>query len=309
MTTVVVTGGFGYAGGRIVRKLIDSGAAIRVSTRRQTADVPDWARKRVTWGSDYAALFEGADCAIHLAAPNEIECAADPDGAIDATVALTRNAVDAAQQHGVRRFIYMSTVHVYGPMQGHIDEDTAPGPRHPYALAHLQSEQAVAAATENYDAVILRLSNGFGAPADTGTARWSLLVNDLCRQAVEDRHLVLNSDGRQERDFLPLGDVADAVAYFTCAPPHPTGVRVFNLAAGKAVRVRDMAELIRNRAWVLLGDEIGLSVPEAGTPEPSIDLHIDNRRLLEAGFAPSTDPVTEIDGMLRFCLDTLQAPT
>ncbi len=302
MTTAVVTGGFGYAGGRIVRKLIDSGAAVRVSTRKQIADVPDWARQSVTWGDDYAALFEGADCAIHLAAPNEIECATNPGAAVEATVTLTRHAVGAALQHGVRRFIYMSTVHVYGPMQDHIDENTAPDPRHPYALAHLQSEQAVAAATENLDTVILRLSNGFGAPADTGPDRWSLLVNDLCRQAIEDRRLVLKSDGMQQRDFLPLGDVADAVAYFVFAPPHPTGVRVFNLSAGKAMHVRDMAELIRARAQELLGTEIELSLPAAAATAPQADLLIDNRRLLDTGFALTADPAAEIDAMLRFCM-------
>lgn len=308
MTTVVVTGGFGYAGGRIVRNLIECGATVRVSTRRQTANVPDWARQSVTWGGDYDALFEGADCAIHLAAPNEIECARNPNGSVDTTVNLTLNAIGAAQTSGLRRFIYMSTVHVYGPMQGYIDEDSPPDPGHPYATAHLESEKAVAdAATNNFDAIILRLTNGFGAPADTRPDRWSLLVNDLCRQAVKDRHLVLKSDGMQQRDFLPLGDVANAVAYFVFAPPHPTGVRVFNLSAGKSVRVRDMAELIRTRAQELLGTEIGLSLPAAAVPAPQADLLIDNRRLLATGFTPATDPVAEIDGMLRFCTETLPA--
>ena len=104
MTTVVVTGGFGYAGGRIVRNLIECGATVRVSTRRQTANVPDWARQSVTWGGDYDALFEGADCAIHLAAPNEIECARNPNGSVDTTVNLTLNAIGAAQTSGLRRF-------------------------------------------------------------------------------------------------------------------------------------------------------------------------------------------------------------
>lgn len=303
MTAVAVTGGFGYAGGRIVRNLIDTGVTVQVSTRRKAADVPGWARHGVTWGNDLDTVFEGADCIVHLAAPNEVECAADPETAIGTTVALTRNALDAARRCGARRFIYLSTVHVYGPMQGHIDEDTPPAPQHPYAVAHLESEQAVAAAAAgNFDAVILRLSNGFGAPADSGTDRWSLLVNDLCRQAVTHQRLVLKSDGLQQRDFLPLADAANAVRHFAVATPHPHGTRVYNLSAGTAMTVREMAELIRDRAQQRLGTGVELSIPVPGTAAPATGLQIDNRRLLDTGFALTADPAAEIDAMLGFCI-------
>ena len=260
------------------------------------------------WGRDLEALSDGADCLIHLAAPNEVECARDPDAAIATTLRLTERALRAADAGGVRRFIYLSTVHVYGPMQGLISEDTAPDPQHPYAVAHLESEHAVQAAATDVDAIVLRLSNGYGAPADNGTDRWTLLVNDLCRQAVVDHRLQLSSNGLQHRDFLPLSDVADAIRHFTGAPHHPHGFRLFNLSSGKSMRVIDMAALIRSRAEAVLGVEIGLEAAEGGPVEASEKLVVDNRRLLETGFRPAADAAVEIDGMLKFCVELYGNP-
>lgn len=309
MTTAVITGGFGYAGGRIARKLLEAGTSVRISTRRRTEDIPAWARDNVRWGADLDNLSAGADCLIHLAAPNEIECAADPDASVAATVRLTENALRAARTAGVPRFIYMSTVHVYGPMQGLIDENTAPDPQHPYAVAHLESEHAVQAAATDVDAIVLRLSNGYGAPADNGTDRWSLLVNDLCRQAIRDHRLQLSSNGLQQRDFLPLSDVADAIRHFMDAPHHPHGFRLFNLSSGRTMRVIDMAALIGSRAEAVLGVEIGLEAAEGGPPASSEKLVVDNRRLLETGFRPTADAGVEIDGMLKFCVELYGNPS
>lgn len=303
MTIAVVTGGFGYAGGRIARKLLDAGSDVRISTRRDAADIPAWAVENVQWGRDLDALAAGADCLIHLAAPNEVECADSPEASIETTVRLTEDALRAASAAGVGRFIYLSTVHVYGPMQGLINEDTVPEPQHPYAVAHLESERAVHAQADHLDAIVLRLSNGFGAPADGGAERWSLLVNDLCRQAVVDHHLRLSSNGLQQRDFLPLSDATEALRHFTDAPPHTNGFRLFNLSSGRTMRVIDMAALIRSRAEALLGREIGLEAAEGGPPAPTGRLVIDNRRLLDTGFRPVTSAAAEIDGMLRFCVD------
>ena len=307
MSPVVVTGGFGYVGGRIVQKLLSDGFDVRVSTRRTQAAIPSWARSTVQWGSDLKALCDGAGSLVHLAAPNEIICAEDPQRGIAETVALSEQALAAAAGAGVRRFIYFSTVHVYGPLLGFIDESTPPAPHHPYGEAHLASEAAVeAAAGENLAAIALRLSNGFGAPADNGTDRWSLLVNDLCRQAVQDRRIALKSGGRQLRDFLPLGDITAATAHFLKHPVQ-TLYDVINLSSGKAVSARVMAATILSRAKILLGDDISLHIPESGTPDEAPHLVIDNGRLRDAGFCPAADPLDEIDGLLEFCLQTWPA--
>jgi len=72
-----------------------------------------------------------------------------------------------------------------------------PRPVHPYAITHHAAEDFVLAAHDEKRLMgyVIRLSNGFGAPAHAGVDRWTLLVNDLCRQAVQTRQLILRSAG------------------------------------------------------------------------------------------------------------------
>lgn len=307
MKQIVVTGGFGYVGGRVVQALLADGHNVRVSTRRRGNGIPGWASAhpaagRLSWGADTAALCEGADTVLHLAAPNETEFADDPAAAVRQTVELTGTALAAAAKAGVPQFVYFSTIHVYGRLSGSIDETTPLRPQNGYADAHrLSEERVVAEAGEGIQPLILRLSNGFGAPADTGAGRWTLLVNDLCRQAVRDGELRLMSSGQQWRDFIPLTDIAGAIRHFTGdrAPAAPGGV--FNLSCGKSVTIRQMAEMILARARVMIDPHIGMSAPPPGDRPDDPPLHIDNRALIASGFTPSTSPEKEIDGMLAFC--------
>ena len=304
MTRVVVTGGFGYVGGRLVQALLAENCNVGVSTRRTQDQLPPWAKDRVQWGRDLDELCAGADTVIHLAAPNETLAAATPERAIHDTVQLTDQALAAARKAGVGRFVYFSTVHVYGRLAGHITEQTPTAPVHPYAVAHLQSEHRVRdTAGDNLQALVLRLSNGFGAPADPGADRWTLLVNDLCRQAVCEGSLTLNSSGLQWRDFIPLSDVTRALT-FLLKSPQSAPCETINLCRGSSLTVGQMARLILDRARLLIDPEMPLHIntSEAGPDTPALE--IDNQRLLQTGFQLKAPLEQEIDGLLRFCMDT-----
>ncbi len=308
MKSVVVTGGFGYVGGRIVQKLLADNYDVRVASRRSNDQIPAWARGRVSWGNDLSLLSEGADCIVHLAAPNETIAAGNPDRAILETVDLTRLALEAAAKTGVSRFIYFSTVHVYGHLTGTITEATIAQPTHPYAIAHHRSEQLVQAAGDNrMDALIVRLSNSFGAPADAGAERWSLLVNDLCRQAVCEGSLTLSSSGLQWRDFIPLHDVIRATQYFIEMPRPVSPSVLLNLSHGESMTVRQMAALILQRARLLLGPHMQLSFTASDAQPENPPLVISNQRLMQTGFRLSARFDTEIDDLLAFCKSTFAA--
>jgi UDP-glucose 4-epimerase len=307
MRRILVTGGTGYLGGRIVQALAKrDDVELILGTRRATP--PAWAAgialALLDWSSQAAlrAACEGIESIVHLAALNDAECARDPIAAVDVNIGCTQRLVCAARDSGVRRFVYMSTAHVYGaPLAGILNEDTITRARHPYASSHRAAEDVVLASPEKLTGVVMRLSNGFGAPVDPAVNAWTLLANDLCRQAVHNRQLVLKSSGLQRRDFIAMHDVARATAHMLDVPAGQIGGGLFNVGGGRSTSVLEMAQLVQRRSAAVLGytPEIIRPEPAAGEVAPLLDYQID--RLLRTGFSLEGRYDDEIDATLLIC--------
>jgi UDP-glucose 4-epimerase len=180
-----------------------------------------------------APALAGVDCVIHLAAASEARSASHPDAAVFETGTGTRRVLDAAIGAGVPRFVYLSTIHVYGALEGRLSETSAARPTHPYAVAHRLAEDFVLAAHDagKIEGAVVRLSNGIGAPAWMEVDRWSLVGNDLARQAVLTGELVLKAPD-QWRDFIALSDVCRGIAMLIEADRDSLGDGLFNLGGG-----------------------------------------------------------------------------
>ncbi|MCB2100602.1 MAG: SDR family oxidoreductase, partial [Rhodobacterales bacterium] len=248
--SVLVTGGLGYLGGRLLAHLREAGfGALRATSRR--ARRPAWFQDLdlvQTGMDDFGGLVgacTGVDAVVHLAALNAQACGADPALARAVNVGGTERLLRAAHAAGVERVVYLSTAHVYGaPLAGRLDEHSPtvsgnPGaqpPAHPYATTHRAAEDAVRdwAGRTGGTAVVLRLSNAVGAPMDAGADCWMLLVNDLCRQAVTTGRLALRGPGLDRRDYLPLADAVAAVAHLLAADRNVLGDGLFNVGSGES---------------------------------------------------------------------------
>lgn len=308
--TVLLTGGLGYLGGRLACALVASAHKVRCGTRRPGALAPPWlpGMPMVTldWESPevLTEACRGVDCIIHLAAMNEVESARDPVGALKMNGLSSLRLLEAAKAAGVRRFVYFSTAHVYGaPLQGEIDEMTLPRPVHPYAITHKVTEDFVLAAHDRkqIEGVVIRLSNGFGAPMSPDVCRWTLLVNDLCRQAAISGKLSLNSSGSQFRDFITLADVARAVNHLLQIDARQLTDGLFNLGGGKSMSILEMAERIATRWRALTGRDITIVRPPGDSvPPPALNYRFD--KLAATGFALTGQVDQEIDDTLQLCL-------
>lgn len=320
MTTarrVLVTGGRGYLGGRVVRELVrGDGPAWTVAVTSRAAAEPDDDEALGVRAWDLAApvpaeLCQGVDAVVHLAAPNELVAGRDPEAAVELTVNATVRLLRAAREAGVRRFVFMSTAHVYGaPLAGPLDEATLPRPTHPYAIAHRAAEDFVLAARDRreLDALVIRLSNGFGAPVRPEVDRWTLLVNDLCREAATRGTLTLKTAGLQERDFVPLADVARAVRHLLEVDAAALGDGLINLGGaadgGSASTVLAMAARVAERAAVVLGRRPELRVGPRGPSDVALaPLRYRSQRLAATGFRWRGDVDAELDATLALCRD------
>lgn len=302
---VLVAGGFGFVGARIAQALHEAGYEAMIGSRvRRSA--PTWlAQSRVRqmdWESITAlqTACTGLDAIVHAAGMNAPDCAADPSAALETNGVGTARLVEAAIHAGVQRFFYFSTAHVYAsPLQGEIDETCCPGNMHPYATSHLAGEYTLLhkRSAGRIAGTAMRLSNGFGVPISPETDCWSLLTNDLCRQAVTSGKLVLQSSGDQRRDFVSLSTVCTTILALL-AQPADALPPVLNIGSGEALKVIEMATLIQQRCQVTLGFTPAI---EIGTrKEQSLPLHYSSVHAKRLAL-PATDPVSEIDALLAFC--------
>ncbi len=270
MGKVVVTGAGGYIGGRLVEVLAVAGWRVHALVRerapylRVEQSVCHLASPECR--DVLASALRGAQTVVHLAGENEIGAAADPVGALTRTVAATQHVAAACAAASVRRLVYLSTVHVYGAQMtpgATLTEDMRVEPRSTYAISRLASEH-IAAATNSYELVVLRLTNCVGAPRDPRVDRWSLVVNDLCRQGAVRGELTLRSSGMQWRDFVPLGSVCAAISAAAWADPPQVRAWTYNLGSGKPMTVRAVAEMVRDALEEQTGRRPNLRAP---TPE------------------------------------------
>jgi UDP-glucose 4-epimerase len=308
---VLVTGGLGYLGGRITRALANSPEfSVWVTTRRGRCPPCSWLppgrclQMDLTNDHEVRAACKGMDIIIHLAALNENESFSNPMGALLVNGAGTLRLLEAAIAAGVRRVIYFSTAHVYGsPLIGRITEATVPRPVHPYAITHRIAEDFVLAArsTGSLDGIVVRLSNGIGAPALAEVNRWTLVGNDLCRQAVVDHALQLKTPGLQERDFIPLSDIVHGAEHFLTLEKGTAGDGLFNLGGECSMTIRALAQLIRERCGEVLGFSPPIHAPPAGKQTFGEPLIYSIDKLKATGFHLEGSIEDEIDATLAFC--------
>lgn len=307
MQRILITGGLGYVGGRIAKCLLMHGHEVCIGSRCP----PSERQLGVYSGASFViheTLFTDScelnhfDSIIHSAALNEIDCVKYPDLAIEVNINQTRKLAEKAVKQGVNQFVYLSTAHVYrSPLAGLIDEETLTEPRYAYGITHRAAEDYVLAAAikGRMKALVLRVSNVFGAPASIEVDRWTLLVNDLCRQAVRNKELKLNSNGCQYRDFITLKDLCRAVGILVDKLTEAAGI--FNLGSGKSLKVLEMAQLVQDRYFAVFGERVPICLPEGAvrTEEPTLRYGIG--KLEQLGIVPENDFVNELDEMLLFC--------
>lgn len=306
---VLVTGSFGFLGGRVAQHLAAEGDEVVLGSRLakpSTEWLPGAPVVAMDWDSTPQLELACAGCqaVVHLAGMNAADSAADPAAALDFNALASGRLMDAAIRQGVRRFIYFSTAHVYAsPLAGRITEQTPATNSHPYATTHLAGEEAVfgAAAGREADAIVVRLSNAFGAPAHKDADCWSLLVNDLCRQAATTSRLELRTSGSQRRDFIALTDVCRAVKHLLQLPAASSGARTFNVGGDWAPTVWDVAQLVQERCETVLRRKPSLHRIEPRNDErpQSLDYRIDALR--DTGFQGAGENLGEIDRLLSFC--------
>jgi UDP-glucose 4-epimerase len=310
---ILITGGFGFIGGRLGQHLQQNGHQVILGSRKASCP-PEWLPHaevaQIDW-SDSRALKQicsRVDVVIQAAGMNAQDCAADPVAALEFNGLVTARIVAAASQVGVKRFIYLSTARVYAsPLAGTFTEESYPHNLHPYATSHLAGEHAVLGANQlgKIKGIVLRLSNVIGAPVHKDVNCWMLLVNDLCKQAVQTRKLKLQISSLQQRDFISITEVCRVAEHLAVGNGSSIQSSIFNVGSGVSQSIFTMMQLIQQRCKQVLGFEPILELEQGGVDEQQPMLIFRAHNLAAHGIKTNALANTvEIDSLLRFCQST-----
>jgi nucleoside-diphosphate-sugar epimerase len=228
--TVAITGVGGFIGLRIASLARDAGHVVRglelseAASRRAEAARIFVLRGDVTDPQAVARLCEGADVVIHTAAVVE------EDGAMDhfrrVNVGGTRAVAEAARAAGVRRFVQLSSVMVYGFRFPRDVAEDGPlrGEGNPYCETKIESERAAMELHRSggMEVVVVRPGDVYGP----GSIPWIVRPMELMR-----RHLFMLPSGAGVINHVFIDNLVDAVLL---AAERPVGGEVFNVTDGIA---------------------------------------------------------------------------
>jgi len=255
MSRYLVTGGAGFIGSHIVRRLVERDDMVVVLDNLSTGtvenlgecrgqiefiegDVRDLdAVKRATSDIDYV-LHQAALPSV----PRSIE---DPISTNDVNVNGTLNILLAARAGGVRRVIYAGSSSAYGDTPTLPKRESMPAdPLSPYAISKYTGELYCRIFPTLYDTetVVLRYFNVFG-PGQDPTSQYAAVVPRFITALQRGEPPTIFGDGEQSRDFTYVANVVEA-NLLACTASGAVG-EVINVACGERTSLNNLVRILQ----------------------------------------------------------------
>jgi UDP-glucose 4-epimerase len=255
-TACLVTGGAGFIGSHIVRRLLDDGRRVTVidnlstGSRDNLAEVLD--RITIVEGdirnpSDCDRACKGVDAIFHLAAlPSVPRSIKDPVACNDHNVNGTIQLLEAARRAGARRVVFSSSSSVYGDTDVLPKVETMePLCRSPYATAKLAGEQYVLAYARAglMEGVALRYFNVIG-PRQSPSSAYAAVIPLFLDAARAGGTATVFGDGEQTRDFTYIDNVVAANMLAAYGPTERVNGWVVNAGAGSRISLNELLSMV-----------------------------------------------------------------
>ncbi|SDF57610.1 dTDP-glucose 4,6-dehydratase [Methanolobus vulcani] len=253
---ILVTGGAGFIGRWVVKRLLDDGNDVLVLDDLSNGREQNISEFQVNPSFSFvegdikdsaliSKLFSNKlDICIHLAASIIVQDSIDdPRKTFENDVIGTFNVLEEARKHGTK-IVFMSTCMVYdlAKSDGAIGENHPTKPASPYAGAKLAGENMVQSYYHAYGlpTVILRPFNTYG-PFQKSTGEGGVVAVFL-KQDIEGEYLNIYGDGTQTRDLMYVEDCADFLV--RAAYSDIVNGELLNAGLGKDITINDLASII-----------------------------------------------------------------
>jgi len=239
---VLVTGANGFVGSALLRAAAAQGWTAVGLVRRPIAGAAGVRVCDYSVGALQQLVAElKPDCIAHAAGSASVAGSlADPGADFASSVALTQRLLEAVRASGARaRLVYMSSAAVYGnPASLPVAESAPLAPISPYGFHKLVCERLF----EEYAACYGQSALCVRAFSLLGEGQRRLLVWDVFDKARGGGAVELGGTGGESRDYLHVDDFAPLL--WRAAVRHEDGFRALNVASGRAVTVREVAERV-----------------------------------------------------------------
>ncbi|MBT5954886.1 NAD-dependent epimerase/dehydratase family protein [bacterium] len=256
----LVTGGAGYIGTHLVKKLLDNGQKVRVLDnfifgKSYLPEYFNHPNLEIINGNianiqDVVTSLKGVDTVIALAAlVGDPACGINAEETLNLNYEATKVLIETANFYGVKRIVFASSCSVYGESGSEfLTEESQLNPVSLYAKTRIMSEDIIFSRCGKVEPVVLRLSTVFGY---SPRMRYDLVVNTLAIRAHVDKKFSVFG-GNQWRPFVHCDDVAQAFFLASNAPSENVKNQIFNVGSN------DMNFTIKN-----IGEKIHEMMPQA----------------------------------------------
>jgi nucleoside-diphosphate-sugar epimerase len=272
---ILVTGGAGFIGARLVPMLLADGHRVTVMDTQWygSGDLPQNDNLEIPWSGDIRSLgldaygaFKGKDAVIHLASlSNNSMCELNPVLEHQVNREAFKAVIYAAKSSGVKRFIYASSVAAYGSSEEPVTEDAPLRPTTLYGAGKAFCESLLFLhGSEKFAAVAVRSASVCGHSANQ---RFDVTVNKMVRDAMMKGVITVNG-GQQQRSHVHIDDVCGFYRVLLSAQPELISGQAFNLVnensavgdtaktVGEICNARvDFGGRVDNRSYMVSGDK------------------------------------------------------
>jgi nucleoside-diphosphate-sugar epimerase len=260
----LITGGAGFIGSHLVKRVLGAGGIVRVVDNLSTGSAERLINIRdsvqlltgdLADESVAAEAVKGMDYVLHQAAvPSVQRSVVDAVGTNRSNVTATLNLLENCRKGGIRRFVYAASSSAYGDTEVLPKNEEMPtNPLSPYALQKWVGERYCKLYHELYglETVSLRYFNVFG-PGQDPYSEYSAVIPKFTTKLLTKEPITVYGDGEQSRDFTYIDNVIEANLLALGAPNAPG--EVCNIGCGQRVSlnelIRILEELLGVRAQV-----------------------------------------------------------
>lgn len=283
----LVTGGAGFIGAVIAKKLLDHNNEVTIIDNLSTGYISNIPNDATFIQGDLSDIITidklkniKFDAILHIAGQSSGEISFDdPIYDLNCNTTSTLRLLKYAVDTGCSRFIYASTMSVYGEQQGkeQFSENDATAPKSFYAIGKLASENYMKIYKQHYgiDYTVLRYFNVYGAGQNLENLRQGI-VSIYLKQFIDDRFSYVEVKGAVERfrDLSYVDDIADIT--IESIKNNSFYNDIFNIGSGEKTTVKSMLELMKRH----LNSDKEIRITQ-GTPGDQFGIYANNEKLMK----------------------------